>query len=51
VAETAQHAGQCDILRESVDGQGGSDAADVGSEDWWASYVGRIQAAAEPFRR
>ncbi|HET7431171.1 MAG TPA: DinB family protein [Nocardioides sp.] len=50
VAETAQHAGHCDILRESADGRGGRDADDVGGEDWWASYAGRIQAAAEPFR-
>ncbi|HEX3221680.1 MAG TPA: DinB family protein [Nocardioides sp.] len=51
VAETAQHAGHCDILRETVDGQGGRDAADVGGEDWWTSYAGRIQAAADTFRR
>jgi len=50
LAETAQHAGHCDILRESVDGQGGRDASDI-SEEAWASYVGRIQAAADTFRR
>ena len=48
VAETAQHAGHCDILRETVDGRSGRDAADP--EDWWATYVGRIQAAADTFR-
>ena len=49
VAETTQHAGHCDILRETVDGRGGRDAADLG-EDWWTSYVGKIQAAADTFR-
>ena len=49
VAETAQHAGHCDVLRESVDGRGGRDA-DALDDDWWASYVGRIQAAADTFR-
>ena len=49
VAETAQHAGHCDILRETVDGQGGADAGELG-EDWWTSYVGKIQAAADTFR-
>jgi len=49
VAETAQHAGHCDILRELVDGRGGRDASDF-DEDWWAAYVARIQAAADAFR-
>jgi Protein of unknown function (DUF664) len=50
VAETAQHAGHCDILRETVDGRGGRSASDLGDEDWWTTYVGRIQAAADTFR-
>jgi len=50
VAETAQHAGHCDILRETVDGRGGRDAADIGADDWWTAYVGRIQEAADRFR-
>jgi hypothetical protein len=49
VAETAQHAGHCDILRELVDGRGGRDAA-MFTDDEWAAYVGRIQAAADSFR-
>ena len=48
VAETAQHAGHCDILRESVDGRGGRDTTDA--DDWWTTYVGGIQAAADTFR-
>jgi len=50
VAETAQHAGHCDLVREIVDGRGGRDADGLGDEEWWASYVGRIQAAADTFR-
>jgi hypothetical protein len=50
VAETAQHAGHADILRESVDGQGGRDKEELGDADWWANYVARLQAAADPFR-
>jgi hypothetical protein len=49
VAETAQHAGHCDILRESVDGRGGRDASQM-DEDWWAAYLGRIRAAADAYR-
>jgi uncharacterized damage-inducible protein DinB len=50
VAETAHHAGHCDIVRETIDGRAGRDAGDIGDEQWWASYVGRIQAAADEFR-
>ena len=49
VAETAQHAGHCDILRETVDGRGGRDASAMDA-DAWTAYVGRIQAAADAFR-
>ena len=50
VAETARHAGQADILRETLDGQAGRDHADQGDGQWWSDYVASIQAAAEPFR-
>jgi hypothetical protein len=50
VAETAQHAGHIDIMRESVDGQGGRDHDDVGDAATWARYVAQVQAAAETFR-
>jgi hypothetical protein len=50
VAETAQHAGHCDVVRELLDGRGGRHAADIGDEEWWAAYVARIQAAADTFR-
>jgi len=50
VAESAQHAGHCDILREGVDGQGGRDHDDVGDAASWTTYVAGIQAAAEAFK-
>jgi hypothetical protein len=50
VAETAQHAGHADILRESLDGQGGRDKDSYGDADVWSSYVRKIQAAADEFR-
>jgi Protein of unknown function (DUF664) len=50
VAETAQHAGHADILRELLDGQAGRDHDDQGDADQWAEYVARIQAAADEHR-
>jgi len=50
VAETAQHAGHADILREGLDGQGGRDHDDVGDADTWSAYVARIQQAADEHR-
>jgi Protein of unknown function (DUF664) len=50
VAETAQHAGHCDLVRELVDGRGGGSADDLGDQEWWTTYVGKIQAAADTFR-
>lgn len=49
LAETAQHAGHCDIVRELIDGRGGRDASAL-DEEQWAAYVARIRAAAETFR-
>lgn len=50
VAETAQHAGHIDILRESIDGRGGRDHDDYGDADYWAGYVAQIQTAADSYR-
>jgi hypothetical protein len=50
VAETAQHAGHCDIVRESIDGRPGRDHDDVGDDTWWTTYVARVQAAADQFK-
>jgi hypothetical protein len=49
VAETAQHAGHADIIRELVDGRGGPDHDEIGDDVWWREYVAMIQAAADPF--
>jgi hypothetical protein len=50
VAETAQHAGHADILRETIDGRGGRDHDDMGDEAYWAGYVAKLQAAADAYR-
>ncbi|MGH3357289.1 MAG: DUF664 domain-containing protein, partial [Nocardioidaceae bacterium] len=49
VAETAQHAGHLEILREGIDGRGGRDHDEMGDDAYWTAYVARIQAAAEAF--
>jgi hypothetical protein len=48
VAETAQHAGHADIVREMIDGHGGSDHDTLDAEEW-KRYVTRIQTAADTF--
>ncbi|MCL2781374.1 MAG: DinB family protein [Actinomycetia bacterium] len=50
VAETAQHAGHIDILREGIDGRGGEDHDSFGDAEHWAAYVRAIQQAADHFR-
>jgi hypothetical protein len=50
VAETAQHAGHAEVLRETLDGQAGRDHDVQGDPQWWSDYVARIQAAADTFR-
>jgi hypothetical protein len=50
VAETAQHAGHADILREAIDGRAGRDHDDQGDATHWAEFVARIQAAADAHR-
>ena len=49
-AETAQHAGHAEILREGLDGQGGRDRGEMGGDGYWAEYVARIQQAADAHR-
>jgi hypothetical protein len=50
VAETAQHAGHADIVRELLDGRSGADHDEIGDAAWWFDYVGRIQRAADEHR-
>jgi hypothetical protein len=49
VAETAQHAGHADIVRELVDGHAGADNQDFHDDAGWRRYVAGIQAAADTF--
>jgi hypothetical protein len=48
VAETAQHAGHADIIRELIDGKGGPDQ-DAIDEATWREYIAQVQAAANSF--
>jgi len=50
VAETAQHAGHADILREGLDGRGGPDQDAVGDDATWSAHMAVIQAAADAYR-
>ncbi len=50
LAEVAHHAGHADILREQIDGSGGTDHDDLGDEGWWQAHVARVQAAADAHR-
>jgi len=49
VAETAQHAGHADIIRELIDGKAGAADDETLDEASWRDYVARIQAAADSF--
>lgn len=50
IAETHRHAGHADILRETVDGAVGKDAAALnmppGDRAWWAEYHERLERSA-----
>jgi Protein of unknown function (DUF664) len=48
VAETAQHAGHADIIRELIDGKGGPDQGAF-DEATWREYIAQVQAAANTF--
>ena len=48
VAETAQHAGHADIIRELIDGKGGPDHDAIGDSQW-REYLAQVQAAANTF--
>jgi hypothetical protein len=50
VAETAQHAGHADIIRELVDGTAGRDHDEIFDENSWQAYTGQIQRSASEFR-
>jgi hypothetical protein len=48
VAETAQHAGHADIIRELIDGKGGPDQ-DAFDEHTWRDFLAQVQTAANTF--
>jgi hypothetical protein len=48
--ETAHHAGHIDILRELIDGRAGPDQDESMDEEYWRTWVARIQAEADTFR-
>lgn len=48
VDETAHHAGHADIVRELIDGKGGSDQ-DMLDESGWHEYLAAVRAAADAF--
>jgi hypothetical protein len=48
VAETAQHAGHADIVRELIDGTGGPDQDSI-DKPTWRDYLTQVQAAASTF--
>jgi len=49
LAETAQHAGHADIVRELIDGSAGADHDEFGGEQEWNRYIERIRHAADHF--
>jgi len=49
VAETAQHAGHADILRETLDAYRGAAPDEPGDAEERTAYVARVQAAADAF--
>jgi uncharacterized damage-inducible protein DinB len=49
VAETAQHAGHADIVREMIDGQAGNDSNFADDVDFVA-FTAQVQRAADAFR-
>ncbi|MGH3251775.1 MAG: DUF664 domain-containing protein [Trebonia sp.] len=49
-AETAEHAGHADIIRELIDGKAGANHDEVLDEPSWRDYLAQIQAAADSFR-
>ena len=50
LAETAHHAGHCDIVRELIDGHSSSDNDEIGDAEFWAGYAAKIQDTADSFR-
>jgi hypothetical protein len=50
VAETAQHAGHCDIVRELIDGHSRSGTDELGDAHFWEAYLAKVRQAADAYR-
>jgi len=50
VAETAQHAGHADIVREMVDAEAGREHPAMTDTQWWADYVAKVRDVADRHR-
>lgn len=50
VAETSQHTGHADILREQLDGRLGGDGSVAADEAFWRERRSQVQAAADHFQ-
>jgi hypothetical protein len=50
IAETSQHLGHADIIREQIDGRTGSDPMEMGDAAWWQAYYRTIADVADTFR-
>jgi hypothetical protein len=50
VAETGQHAGHADIIREMIDAEAARDHPLMTDKQWWKNYVSQIQEAADLHR-
>jgi hypothetical protein len=52
VAETAQHAGHADIVRELIDGKAGTAQDPLGDDpEFWTRYVSQVRQAADFFKQ
>jgi hypothetical protein len=49
LGEECRHGGHIDVVRELIDGRGGTDQAEFGDTQKWRQYVEKLQAAADVF--
>lgn len=49
LGEECRHGGHIDVVRELIDGRGGTDQSDFGDTEKWRQYVAKLQAAADVF--
>jgi hypothetical protein len=49
LGEECRHGGHIDVVRELIDGRGGTDQAEFGDTEKWRQYVAKLQAAADVY--